>query len=171
MFSLIIVTWNNLPYLKVCIDAIKKNSVYDHEILIHINEGRDGTEKWVQDNGFTYTKSDSNVGLPQGANLISEHATKDFVCMIDDDIYVLPYWDECLINFREEHFEYDTPTWVASVRIEPEGVGNPSVISPFNYGRLPNFNEQQLLSDYLKLPNPGNMVGVQQTPLLLLRKH
>ena len=43
MFSIIIPTFNNLDYLKLCIKSIKKNSKFDHEIIVFINEGIDGT--------------------------------------------------------------------------------------------------------------------------------
>ena len=55
MFSIIIPTYNNLEYLKLCLKSIKKNSKFNHEIIIHVNEGTDGTldylkslkHKWV----------------------------------------------------------------------------------------------------------------------------
>lgn len=43
MFSIIIPTYNNLNYLKLCLNSINKNSKYNHEVIIHINEGVDGT--------------------------------------------------------------------------------------------------------------------------------
>jgi len=44
MFSIIIPTFNNLDFLKKCIESIKKNSTYDaHEIIPHVNDGSDGT--------------------------------------------------------------------------------------------------------------------------------
>ena len=42
MFSIIIPTFNNIEYLKLCLESIK-NSRYNHEIIIHVNEGNDGT--------------------------------------------------------------------------------------------------------------------------------
>ena len=48
MFSIIIPTFNNLEYLKLCLNSLKKNSFYDHEIIIHINEGLDGTLDYVK---------------------------------------------------------------------------------------------------------------------------
>ena len=58
MFSIIIPTLNNLKYLKVCIESIKKNSFYEHEIIPHVNIGNDGTINYLKDNkiNFTYTK-------------------------------------------------------------------------------------------------------------------
>ena len=43
MFSIIIPSFNNLRYLQLCINSIKKNSSYEHEIIVHVNEGSDGT--------------------------------------------------------------------------------------------------------------------------------
>jgi Glycosyltransferases involved in cell wall biogenesis len=43
MFSIIIPTYNNLDYLKLCLNSIKKNSSKIHEIILHINEGTEGT--------------------------------------------------------------------------------------------------------------------------------
>ena len=47
MFSVIIPTFNNIKYLKLCIESIKKNSIFVHEIIPHINEGADGTEEYL----------------------------------------------------------------------------------------------------------------------------
>ncbi len=44
MFLIIIPTFNNLPYLKICILSIKKNSKFEHEIITHINDGSDGSD-------------------------------------------------------------------------------------------------------------------------------
>ena len=41
--SIVIPTYNNLKYLKFTIDSIINNSKYEHEIVLHINEGTDGT--------------------------------------------------------------------------------------------------------------------------------
>ena len=48
MFSIGIPTYNNLDYLKLCISSIKKNSSFNHEILIHVNDGVDGTLDFVK---------------------------------------------------------------------------------------------------------------------------
>ena len=45
MISIIIPTYNNLLYLKKCIESINKNSFYKNEVLVHVNQGNDGTEK------------------------------------------------------------------------------------------------------------------------------
>ena len=48
MISIIIPTFNNLRYLDLCIKSIEKNSHFKNEILIHINDGSDGTIDYVK---------------------------------------------------------------------------------------------------------------------------
>ena len=48
MFSILIPTFNNLEYLKICINSIKKNSKFNHQIIVHVNEGSDGTFDYVK---------------------------------------------------------------------------------------------------------------------------
>ena len=41
--SIIIPTFNNLNYLKFFLTSVKNNSVYNHQVILHINDGLDGT--------------------------------------------------------------------------------------------------------------------------------
>ena len=50
-FSIIIPTFENYEYLKLCIDSIKKNSKYSHEIIVHVN-GSDLISKKYLSEGF-----------------------------------------------------------------------------------------------------------------------
>ena len=40
--SIIIPTFNNLDYLKFFLQSLKVNSAFEHEIILHINDGSDG---------------------------------------------------------------------------------------------------------------------------------
>ena len=48
MFSIIIPTYNNIEYLKLCIKSIIQNSTFKHEIIFHVNEGSDGTVEYLK---------------------------------------------------------------------------------------------------------------------------
>ena len=48
MISITIPTYNNVNYLKLCINSIEKNSHFNNEILIHINDGSDGTLEFIK---------------------------------------------------------------------------------------------------------------------------
>ena len=62
VFSVIVPTFNNLEYLKLCLESIKKNSKYTHEIIIHINEGIDGTKEFLINNDYKTTFSKKMMG-------------------------------------------------------------------------------------------------------------
>ena len=98
MFSIIIPTFNNLNYLKLCLSSIKKNSLYDHEIIIHINEGSDGTKDFIKSNEVIHTYSDRNIGLCSGVNLAAKKATNDYILYSHDDMYFCPGWDTVFCN-------------------------------------------------------------------------
>ena len=55
MISIVIPTYNNLDYLKLCLKSLKRNSIYKHEIIIHVNDGSDGTLDFVKTNNFKHT--------------------------------------------------------------------------------------------------------------------
>ena len=63
MFSVIIPTFNNLNYLKLCIKSLIKNSKYKHELIFHVNEGSDGTLNYIKVNNFIHTFSNINSGV------------------------------------------------------------------------------------------------------------
>ena len=98
MFSIIIRTYNNLEYFKICINSIYKNSLYDHEIIIHINDGSDGTKKYVDENKLKYTYTKNNVGLCSGINLAANLSTTKYILYSHDDMYFCPQWDEILLK-------------------------------------------------------------------------
>ena len=63
MFSIIIPTLNNLKYLKLCIESIKKHTSLDYEIIPHVNIGDDGTQEYLQKNSINYTYTNYNSGI------------------------------------------------------------------------------------------------------------
>src|SRR5690625_8014641 len=63
-FSIIIPSWNNLEYLKNCVNSLRRHSAFSHDIIIHINEGKDGTLEWVREQeDLSYCYSSENIGI------------------------------------------------------------------------------------------------------------
>src|SRR5690606_30878959 len=98
MFSIIIPTWNNLAFVKLCVASIKKNSALAHQIILHINDGKDGTLEWAKSNNIDYTHTHENVGVCIAVNTAAGLATQDYIVYMNDDMYVCPQWDENLIK-------------------------------------------------------------------------
>ncbi len=140
MFSIIIPTLNNLDYLKVCISSIKKNSIYDHEIIVHVNIGNDGTLDFVKKEKIKFTFTDYNAGICEGVNKGSTISTKNYILYSHDDFYFCPDWDVVLENeiksLNTELF-YLSGTMVQNGQVSLDCGEN-----------LKNFDEQKLLKNY-----------------------
>ena len=99
MFSLIIPSYNNLEYLKLCIASIKKNSFFNNEIILHINDGSDGTLDFAKANNIPFSYSAVNAGICTGCNNAVRLSSQKYVVYAHDDMYFLPGWD---IEFKKE---------------------------------------------------------------------
>ena len=80
MISIVIPTYNNLDYLKLCLKSLKKNSTFKHEIIIHINDGSDGTLNFVKSNNYKHTNSDINIGLCSSINKAAKLVSNKYIC-------------------------------------------------------------------------------------------
>lgn len=144
-FSILIPTWNNLPFLKCCVNSIRKNSMSDHEILVYVNEGSDGTAEWCQSQNLKFIHSPKNVGVCTALNALFELATEELICYVNDDMYLCPDWDKALVEEIERlgHHHY----YLSSTMIEPVQTANRCVLAPYDFGKHPDtFNETGLLN-------------------------
>jgi glycosyltransferase involved in cell wall biosynthesis len=147
-FSILIPTWNNLDYLKLCIESIRKNSHYQHQIIVHVNEGVDGTLEWVKQENIDHTHTTENVGICWAMNAAYSLAKTDIIVYFNDDMYALPEWD---FYIQQEIDSIGHPYfYLSATMIEPRGNGsNPCVIAPFSYGdSVKEFREEDLLKSF-----------------------
>ena len=98
MFSIIIPSLNNLSYLKLCIESIKNNSKYNHEIIVHVNQGHDGTINFLNSNNIKFSFTEYNAGICEGVNKASKLANTEFILYSHDDFYFCPEWDTSMVN-------------------------------------------------------------------------
>lgn len=168
--SILIPSWNNLKYLKPCIESIMKYSEFPHEIIVHVNEGTDGTIDWLKNNNITYTHTTNNVGVCKAMNQAFKKATKDFIFYFNDDIIALPEWDSRILSFCKK-CNIDENSCISSTMIEPEG-NNPCFLAPYDFGRnIENFKLDEIinkLSDLRKLKPHTN--GSTWPPNVIHRK-
>jgi glycosyltransferase involved in cell wall biosynthesis len=168
LFSILIPSWNNLDILSITINSILKNSTYRHQIIVHVNEGTDGTIAWLEQMGIQHTYTPANAGVCYGFNLPSTLATCDYILLSDDDNYFCPGWDK---HLYEEVQKHDDTYWcISGTLIERELTGNACVIAPYNYGKdKSDFKEDKLLAEYDTLPFT-DWQGANWYPMVLPRK-
>lgn len=145
MFSIILPTWNNLDFLKLCVTSIRKNSVMPTQIIIHVNDGSDGTLDWVRSEGIDFTHSLENIGICHAVNLAATLARYDYIVYLNDDMYCCPEWDQHLYD-RISDLNTDL-FLISGTMIEPRSSGNACVLVA-DYGHDPaSFQEDALLSN------------------------
>ncbi|WP_440923304.1 glycosyltransferase family 2 protein [Candidatus Pelagibacter sp.] len=144
-FSIIVPTLNNLDYLKILISSIEKNSTFDHEIIIHVNENLDNTIEFLKQKKIKYTYSETNIGLCSAVNKAAKLATTQYILYTHDDMYFLPSWDSILkkeIELLDTKFFYLSGTMI-------QRKGADLTLDAGNDHK--DFNEQYLLDNYQKI--------------------
>jgi heptosyltransferase-3 len=167
MFSIVIPTWNNLEFLKLCVASIRKHSQSDHEIIIHINDGSDGTLEWVKAQGIKYSHTRKNIGICLAVNHLVAQASHDWVLYLNDDMVACPGWDTA---FAKAIDSCDTDLALFfSTLIQADNGRNPKIIKN-DFGSTPqNFDEHRLLQEYLSEPR-DDIEGGESQPTLFHRK-
>lgn len=166
MLSILIPTWNNLPFLKLCIDSVRRHSGEAHEILVHVNDGSDGTLAWVREQGLRHTHSTGNVGVCLALNQLAPLASHDQLLFLNDDMFVTPGWDTALIEAARA---LDTPVYyLSSVMIEPNAGVSKQVVSQDFGTTTETFDEAALLA-FAKSLGRSDVNGVPTQPTLVSR--
>ena len=153
-FTIIIPTWNNLKYLELCVNSIRKNSAYQHQIVIAINEGVDGTLQWVENQALDYICAKENIGICYALNACRSLIDTKFVLYANDDMYFLPNWDVPILerinqltdNQRDTHKYF----MISSTLVEPSG-NNPCVVVRDFGTDIETFREAELLNEQTNL--------------------
>ena len=158
MFSILIPSYNNLEYLKICIDSLNKNSKYAHQIIVHINEGSDNSLQYIKESGLDYTFSNENIGMPKALNLASKKAKFNYILISHDDFYYCPGWDtvfaEEINNISHNNF-YLSGTMVGEGQVKFDAGNN-----------IENFDEKKLLNN-LENIKTFNFQGTTKCPGLV----
>jgi GT2 family glycosyltransferase len=121
-------TYNNLNYLKLAVESVRKNSYFKNaSFIIHAENCTDGTNEWLQGNDYDieYYIETNNlpVGIGGGMNFCANKVKTEYIMFLHSDFYVAKDWD---IACFEEIKKYIEPTWVFSHRVEPNMFGNPN---------------------------------------------
>ena len=135
--SIIVATYNNLNFLKFFLLSLKKNSKYSHEVILHINDGSDGTLQYASENNILYTHSPKNIGLCSSVNKASLLSTTEYILYSHDDMFFCKNWDIYLekeVNKYSDNLFYLTGTNIS----KDNGLIN------FDCGSVPdNFDEDK----------------------------
>ncbi len=158
--SIIIPTFNNLNYLKFFLSSLKKNSLYDHEIILHINDGSDGTLNFAKENKLLFTYSANNIGLCSSLNKAARLTNSNYILYAHDDMFFCKNWDLYLeneINKFPDNLFYLTGTNVSV---------NSGLIN-FDCGSVPESFDEKKFDEFCKNDLSKDLQGSHWAPHLI----
>ena len=163
-FSIIIPTFNNLEYLKLCIKSLLKNSNYKHELIFHVNEGTDGSIEYLKGLNYKHTYSKNNTGVCVAFNKAAKLATKKFIVLGHDDMYFCPGWDTTFVNEISKYPE-GKDYFISGTMVQPF-----ASYLEFDCGKsYQDFDEQKLLRGINNIPF-DDFQGTHWQPSLIPKK-
>jgi GT2 family glycosyltransferase len=132
MITHCISTYNNLPYLILAIQSVRKNSYFkDAPFIIHAENCTDGTNEWLFENRDKYNltlliepNNEMVRGIGGGMNICADHVETEYINFLHSDFYVAKNWDIELLKFHEQYPA--EKLWVNSFRIEPNMFNSPT---------------------------------------------
>src|SRR6185436_7042021 len=92
--SILILTYNNLLFTKICLHSIYSNTAYPNfEVIVEDNASQDATPAWLNSFAPTHPNlkiilNSANLGYAGGNNQAAREATGEFIIFLNNDTVV-----------------------------------------------------------------------------------
>jgi GT2 family glycosyltransferase len=92
--SLMVLSWNGLEHLEVCLSSLRAQTYTDREIILVDNGSSDGTQAWVEQRfpEVRVARLEENRGVPGGVNFGIAQSRGRFIAVLNNDIEADPGW-------------------------------------------------------------------------------
>ena len=106
--SIVVVTYNNLALSRLCLESVVRNTAYpNYELVVVDNHSSDGTQDYLKTLATQYANvsiilNDDNLGFARANNQGLEHATGEFLILLNNDTIVPPGWLSRLIRHLQD---------------------------------------------------------------------
>ncbi len=104
IFDVIIPTYNNLSYLKLCLEGFNRQSFKNFRVIVCVDGSKDGTIEYLENAKFEYPLimlkhlNNVNKGRDETRNLALSKINSKFLLFIDSDIFPS---DDLILNHYE----------------------------------------------------------------------
>ncbi|OQX71733.1 hypothetical protein B6D52_00465 [Candidatus Parcubacteria bacterium 4484_255] len=155
IITIIIRSWNSLPYLKLCLKSIQDYTDIPYEIIIVDNNSTDGTRSFLKNIKCKKIFNKRNLGGIIPLKQAEKEIKTNFLISIDSDIVVSPNWDS---DFLKIYSSYPNVRAIGPIKpgskfIHPYTRSNSRMMWESLKKLFPNADPQFLLSHYVKPKN------------------
>lgn len=98
MISIITAIHNQLAHNRLFLESVKRYTYYPYEIIIIDNNSTDGSAEFFESQGCEVIRNNKNLCYPESMNIGINHAKYDYICFLNNDVYVGAGWDKYLIE-------------------------------------------------------------------------
>ena len=103
--SVILVNYNGMSHLDVCISSILKQSYKNFEVIFVDNNSSDGSLEYARNKfpNLTFVVNDKNLGYAGGINAGLANASGDYIAPLNVDTEVTPNWLSTMVAFLDKN--------------------------------------------------------------------
>jgi GT2 family glycosyltransferase len=102
LVSVVIPTLRGRQWLPACIDALRRQTLRDFDIIIVDNASSDGTREWLAAQpDLRVIRNDVNNGFAAACNQGMRASSSPFVALLNDDTRAEPQWLEAMMQEME----------------------------------------------------------------------
>ncbi len=104
MISIITPIHNKLAHNKLFWESLEKYTFYPFELIIIDNHSTDGSGEFFEEKpNCKVIKLPYNLCYPESINLGLKKAKYEYVCLLNNDVYLGLHWDKHLIEAMEKY--------------------------------------------------------------------
>ncbi len=105
--SLVVLSWNGMAHLDLCLSSLSRQTYTDYEILLVDNGSSDGSKQWVETHYplVRIERTEQNLGVPGGINYGLARARGRYVAILNNDIEVEPQWLAASVHALDQYPE------------------------------------------------------------------
>lgn len=92
--SLVVLSWNGMEHLDLCLSSLSSQTYRDFEIVLVDNGSTDGSKEWVEAHYpmVRIERTEQNLGVPGGVNYGLARARGRYVAILNNDLEAEPQW-------------------------------------------------------------------------------
>lgn len=109
MLSIVVAVHNQLGHNQLFLEGIRRYTTGPYEVIVVDNHSTDGSAEFFESNGCRVIRNPGNLCYPESMNAGSRVAQGDWLCHINNDLYVAPDWNGRLLGAME-HRRLDAAT-------------------------------------------------------------
>jgi len=110
MLSVIVAIHNQIGHNRLFLQGIQRYTTGPYEVVVIDNHSTDGSAEFFESQGCRVIRNPVNLCYPESMNLGTRNSKGEYLCHINNDLYVGPNWNGRLIEALERfHLDAITP--------------------------------------------------------------